>query len=179
MRRLCILLWLGSANVIAGPYEDCILQNVKGIQVPQAIAEVRKACAQKYEEDKRSRVMAFGDRLAWDSFKGSPTWEIESKGQHAMRFTNTNIDRTVTYARLLVAPAAEDGKSCDRNKARGYVYTMSVRPSQTVRLIYPSVETRSECVYISGLLGRPPSWTDIWSAPSVSPLSNDPLADID
>src|SRR5438105_3944817 len=82
-----------STPAFASSYDDCILQNIKGIQVPQAIAEVRKACQQKYDEEKRKRISEFGEPLDKDSsgvnsLKASNIWEIESPGFHAMRFTN-------------------------------------------------------------------------------------------
>lgn len=163
----------------AGPYEDCILQNMKGVQERLAAIEVRKACQKKYEDYKRERVREFGEVLDKASFKDAPNWEIESPGFHAIRYTNMNSDRTVTYARIRVAPAEEDGKPCDLTKEKVYVYRLSVKPNQSVRLIYPSSATKAECIRVEGILGRVPSWRDVSFSSSVTPTAKDPLDDIE
>jgi hypothetical protein len=162
----------------AGVYEDCILQNMKGVQVPQAIAEVRQACRQKADEHTRTRVAQFGERIDPSLFKDAAAWEFDAPGFHAMRFTNTTSDSTVTYVRLSVIPAEADGKSCDPNKSRFFAYTITVKPGQSIRLIYPSGAEKTECVRAAGVLARGPRWTDVSFSSSAKPVEQDPLEGI-
>lgn len=176
---VAMLISLYSVVAVAGPYEDCILQNMKGIQDRLAAVEVQKACRRKADDYKRERVQEFGEKLDGTSFKDAPTWEIESPGFHAIQFTNTNSDRTITYARIRVAPAEEEGKPCDLSRDKAHSYRLSLKPGQSVRLIYPSSATKSECIRVEGVLGRVPSWRDLSFSSSASPIAKDPLADIE
>lgn len=42
-----VLLFLSNASAVAGPYEDCILANMKGVQDRAAAFAIRQACETK------------------------------------------------------------------------------------------------------------------------------------
>lgn len=174
-----LLMAVSPIDALASPYEDCILQNMKGVQERLAAIEVRKACQKKYVDYKRERVREFGELLETASFKHAERWEIDSPGFHAMQFTNLNRDKTITYARISVAPAEDGGKPCDVNKEKVYAYRLSVKPNQSVRLIYPSSASKAECINVQGVLGRAPSWRDVSFSSSITPAAKDPLGDVD
>jgi hypothetical protein len=69
MRVLIPLLAIWPVVALAGPYEDCILQNMKGVQAQAAAGAIMRACREK-TTPKKCR----------DSELGKPRWiENETK----------------------------------------------------------------------------------------------------
>lgn len=62
-RWQCLAIVLSIAtSATAGPYEDCILQNMKGVQAHNAASAIARACREK-TTPKRCRAAALKERI--------------------------------------------------------------------------------------------------------------------
>jgi hypothetical protein len=81
-----------SAGAIAGPYEDCILQNMKGVQAQAAAGAIMRACKEKTTPHRcRDSILRPTLTPSWgvtetDPSTGKPKWvpfNYVSEGQFA------------------------------------------------------------------------------------------------
>ena len=59
---LVVIIWTISFVTAAGPYEDCILQNMKGVQATNAANAIARACKEK-TTPKKCRDAAIMERF--------------------------------------------------------------------------------------------------------------------
>ena len=87
-----VVLVCVSAGAIAGPFEDCILQNMKGVQAQNAANAIARACREKTTPSKcrdsnlRPTLTPSWGRMETDPATGKPQWiplDYVTEGQFA------------------------------------------------------------------------------------------------
>ena len=174
-----LFLSVGLTNAAAFDVNDCIINGMKGVSSDIAARQVRLACDQKNVSYKRQieteLSKAFGDVMDAATLEGDKYFVIEEPGFHSMQYTNTNVDKTVTYVRLEVVPApgSPPDSPCDRSKRRVFAYKITMKPRTTIKLIYPA-QASANCLRLVGVVGRAPSWKDVSFSSSAKPAETDP-----
>ena len=74
MKRAIVITLICYCQIAtAGPFEDCILQNMKGVQAQAAAGAINRACREK-TTPKKCRDSALQKPSAWDAV-GTPSYE--------------------------------------------------------------------------------------------------------
>lgn len=161
---------------------DCILNGVKGVSSDVAARLVRKACEDKQEEHRQQRGNAlkqeYGELIDTASVVKAKFFNTESAGFASIEITNSarSPERTLTYVKLSVMPAAGDNQPCDPQREARYSYKLTLKPGTSINLVFPS-DAKAICTSIEAARGRPTAWKDFSLSGSVKPLDKDPFAD--
>lgn len=176
-------IWLSSSSVLAFDLNDCIINGMKGVSSDIAARQVRYACDQKHKTYKQGQLdrlsKEFGDVVEIDTLKAAKYSDLEGPGFQSMLYTNESGDKTVTFVRLAVTPAPlGPGTACDASKRRVFAYKVTVKPLDTIKLIYPA-PALAICLEPLVVIARTPSWKDVSFSSSAKPSDKDPFADLD
>lgn len=75
MRTLVMLVTIWPIVATAGPYEDCILQNMKGVQAQAAAGAIMRACKEKTTPVKCRTLTTNPRPTLTDQASGTKPWE--------------------------------------------------------------------------------------------------------
>lgn len=171
-----------SLGASAASFNDCILDGLKGVSSNVAAWMIKKACEEKQEADRLSRLASlareYGDTLAEGSVELSEDYELENPGIGMFAVTNRTSAprRSVTYLRLIVAPIEEGGHICSWHHARSYAYSLKLKPAAT-KLVRVLIDSKHVCARVKEVRGREPSLFDISLASPEIPMPRDPFSD--
>lgn len=188
MKAVGAITTLGTAFLFSGSaaafsVSDCIIKASKGVLNDQVIRLIAQDCQQKkaaYIREKMEELnKEFGEVAEVNFTKVSASFNIQDDEFHSVELANLNVEQTVRFVRLAVAPASQgNGSPCDHSQKKIYFYKVSVRPSEKTRLIYPS-KSRFECVNPEEIRVTQNAWSDRFVPGVARPLEKDPFADID
>jgi hypothetical protein len=172
-------LFLVTSSASAFDLNDCIINGMRGVSSDVAARQVRYACDQKqraYVAERRLKFeQEFGEALGTELLDLASTFDLAGPGKQSIQVTSKEPSKAVTLIRLEVAPAPGGaGATCDFTKSRVFAYKVMLKPTQRVRLIYPSVAD-SNCISLISANARPIKWTDVAFSSTADPMPKDPL----
>lgn len=171
--------FLMTSSASAFDLNDCIINGMKGVSSDVAARQVRYACDQKqraYVAERRLKFeQEFGEALGTEFIELASSFDLAGPGKHSIQVRSKEASKAVTLIRLEVVPAPGGaGTTCDMPKGRVFAYKVMLKPTQRVRLIYPSAG-ESNCVSVVSANARPARWTDVAFSSTADPMSKDPL----
>lgn len=184
-RTLPIAITLGllplAANAQSFPYDDCVLQGLKGVSSDAAARMIRQSCENKRTEFTRQKDKKNNEEYGVDDRTSiledhSKGYSLEPNGYISSEYKNTSKDDTkwISYVRLSVQATNKDGY-CDYSTIKYYSYKTSIKPGAISRFFFKAPSSKSICFDVSAVRTKPYKWSDFSLSSSFKPLDKDPL----
>lgn len=191
-------LVLFSGIALAGAYDDCVLNGMKGVSSDAAARLVAQSCRNRITEAKKAKVEAFGSTLSEDEFvyvNGEGSVQTHEDGYFSQALKNKSSFKSITYVALnikdgdyydykeakwggvLINP--EGRAKWESERSRTYFYKLSLKPGNEVRLMFRKPRIDAFYAEVTTVLGREAKWSDTIStsafSSNIKPEPKDPL----
>ena len=193
-----IALVLFSGLALAGTYDDCVLNGMKGVSSDTAARLVAQSCRNKIAEVKKAKLAAFGSAFSEDEFvyvTGKDSVQTHEDGYFSQAIRNKSSFKSITYVALNIKDGdyydykeakwggvsidSEGRTKWENERSHTYFYKLSLKPGNEVRLMFRKPRTDSFYAEVTTVLGREAKWSDTIStsafSSNVKPEPKDPL----